>query len=155
MEWGRKFDFLSLIFGLNTRVLSYSDVTINGTEMSPAIKHAGWGTKGESLLAVFRMLFLEEGCLQPELSSTKCPRWKMIYETWSANSLITQKKTQNLKIMMFSMSKNTNHLPALINPMESQSRWSLGKCLGDAFWVGVPGGKWMINVVHSSPKAWG
>lgn len=44
---------------------------INGMEMmSPVIKPAGWHIQEENLLAIFRMLFLEEGCLQPELSST-------------------------------------------------------------------------------------
>lgn len=33
---------------------------INGMEMSPGIRHASWGTKGENLPVVISMLFLEE-----------------------------------------------------------------------------------------------
>ena len=123
--------------------------------LSPVIKHANWGTKGENLLAATGMLFLEE-VIQRSMPTTRIKfcltRWKITYQAWCTSSLLIQKNNPNLQIIIFSTSRDsTNLLPALMNPTGAQSRPSEGKCLGNAFWVGVPEGS-TVNMVHFLPK---
>lgn len=66
--------FLCFSFCLDTWVFSYSDDKWNeGAVLSPAIKHAVWGTKRKCSCSHFYVIFrggsIEEGCLQLELSS--------------------------------------------------------------------------------------
>lgn len=103
---------------------SLATLMINDVEMlSPAIKHASWGTERKFTCSHYYVIFgggsVEEGSLQLELSSVLQDGKLSIKH----QVLLIQKKTQMLKMVIcYTNRGSTNHFSALINPTGIQSR---------------------------------